>query len=119
MIAFLDTGAAAMTRLLLAALLTAFAGVAVAQTVTVAKESGETETVRTTDAEAPAREPARTCMRSTGSRIVAAENLRADKNGKPQRCANSAGRVYTSEDLDRTGHIDIADALRALDTSLR
>lgn len=108
-----------MTRLLLAALLTAFAGAAVAQTVTVTKESGETETVQTAEAEAPAREPARTCMRSTGSRIVAAQNLRAEKDGKPQRCANGFGRVYTSEDLDRTGHVDMAAALRALDPSLR
>lgn len=111
-----------MTRILLAALLTAFAGAAVAQTVTVTKESGETETVQvaqTTEAEAPAREPVRTCLRSTGSRIVAAENLRAEKEGKPQRCSNGFGRVYTSEDLDRSGHISIADALRSLDTSIR
>lgn len=108
-----------MTRILLAALLTAFAGAAVAQTVTVTKESGEIGTVQTAEAEAPAREPARTCMRSTGSRIVAAQNLRAGKEGKPQRCANGSGRVYSSEDLDRTGHVNIADALRSLDTSIR
>lgn len=108
-----------MTRILLAALLTAFAGAAVAQTVTVTKESGETETVHTAEAETPASEPARTCLRSTGSRIVAAENLRAQKNGKPQRCVNSFGRVYSKEDLDRTGHVNMADALRTLDTSLR
>ncbi len=116
---FLDTGAAAMTRLLLAALLTALTGGAAAQTITVAQQSGETETVQTAEAEAPAREPVRTCMRSTGSRVVAAQNLRAEKEGKPQRCANSSGRVYTKEDIDRTGHVNIADALRTLDTSLR
>lgn len=108
-----------MTRILLAALLTAFAGAAVAQTVTVTKESGETEAVQTAEAEAPAREPVRTCMRSTGSRVVAAQNMRAEKEGKPQRCATGFGRVYTSDDLDRTGHINIADALRSLDTSIR
>ncbi len=108
-----------MTRILLAALLTAFAGAAVAQTVTVTKESGETEAVQTAEAEAPAREPVRTCMRSTGSRVVAAQNMRAEKEGKPQRCANGSGRVYSKEDLDRTGHINIADALRSLDTSIR
>lgn len=113
-----------MTRLLLAALLTAFAGTAVAQTVTITKESGETDTVQTTEAQtaeaaAPARLSARNCMRHTGSRIVAAENMRAEKQGKPQRCANGSGRVYSSDDLERTGHINIADALRSLDTSIR
>lgn len=108
-----------MTRLLLAALLAAFAGAAIAQTVTVTKESGETETARAAEAEAPAPEPVRNCMRNTGSRIVAAENMRAEKQGKPQRCANAAGRVYSSDDLERTGHINIADALRSLDTSMR
>ncbi len=108
-----------MTRLLLAALLTAFAGTAVAQTVTITRESGETDTVQTAEAAAPAREPIRNCMRHTGSRIVAAENMRAEKQGKPQRCANGPGRVYSSEDLERTGHINIADALRSLDTSIR
>ncbi len=109
-----------MTRLLLAALLTAFAGTAVAQTVTITKESGETDTVQTAEeAAAPAPRSARNCMRHTGSRIVAAENMRAEKQGKPQRCANGSGRVYSSEDLERTGHINIADALRSLDTSIR
>ncbi len=108
-----------MNRLLLAALLTAFAGTAVAQTVTVTKESGDTETLQTAEAEVPAREPIRNCMRTTGSRIVAAENMRAEKHGKPQRCASGPGRVYSSDDLERTGHINLLDALRSLDTSIR
>jgi hypothetical protein len=61
----------------------------------------------------------RTCIRSTGSRIVAARNERAAKEGKPQRCVASSGKVYTRRDLDSTGHVDIADALRSLDTSMR
>ena len=115
-----------MTRLLLAALLTAFAGAAVAQTVTVTRETGEVETVQTTEAtettaaEAAApREPARTCLRSTGSRVTAAQNARATKDGKPQRCAPVSGRVYTSEDIARTGQVDIHEALRMLDPSIR
>ncbi len=108
-----------MTRLLLAALLTALAGTAVAQTVTITRESGETDTVQTAEAAAPAPQSARNCMRHTGSRIVVAENMRAEKQGKPQRCANGPGRVYSSDDLERTGHINIADALRSLDTSIR
>jgi hypothetical protein len=108
-----------MTRILFAALLTAFTGVAVAQTVTVTKDTGETETLQTIAADTAQPEPMRSCLRSTGSRITAAQNLRAEKDGKPQRCAPSPGRTYTKEDLDRTGYVDIADALRSLDTSIR
>lgn len=61
----------------------------------------------------------RTCVRSTGSRIVATRNERAAKEGKPQRCVATAGRVYTRSDLDSTGMVDIADALRMLDPSIR
>lgn len=61
----------------------------------------------------------RTCLRSTGSRILAARNERAEKDGKGQRCIAAAGRVYTQRDLDSTGHVDIADALRTLDPSIR
>lgn len=61
----------------------------------------------------------RTCLRSTGSLIVAARNQRAEKDGKGQRCVAAAGRVYTQRDLESTGHVDIADALRTLDTSIR
>jgi hypothetical protein len=109
-----------MTRILLAILLTAFAGAAVAQTVTVTKETGEAETLETTAAETDKpRELSRTCLRGTGSRITAAQNARAEKEGKPQRCAPAFGRVYTQEDILRTGQTDIYDALRMLDPSIR
>lgn len=107
-----------MTRFLLAALLTAFAGAAVAQTVTVTKETGEAETVQTTEA-ASQPERARNCLLSTGSRITATHNAHAGKNGKPQRCAPAFGRVYTNEDILRTGQTDIYSALRMLDPSIR
>jgi uncharacterized protein (DUF1800 family) len=60
----------------------------------------------------------RTCLRSTGSFLVATRNARAQKTGKPQRCAGT-GRVYTRSDLENTGHGNIVDALRMLDTSIR
>jgi hypothetical protein len=44
----------------------------------------------------------------TGTRIVR-------KDGK---CGVTFGRVYTREDLNRTGRIDNAQALKALDPSL-
>lgn len=109
-----------MTRILLAVLLTALAGAAAAQTVTVTKETGEAETLQTSEAETDKpRELSRTCLRGTGSRITLAQNARAEKDGKPQRCAPAFGRVYTREDLDRTGQNDIYDALRMLDPSIR
>jgi hypothetical protein len=37
---------------------------------------------------------------------------------KDGECANSAGRVYTKDDLDRTGAITTEEALRLLDPSL-
>lgn len=120
-----------MTRTLAALLLVAVSGVAAAQTVTVTNEAGQTETARTEPATpdqvaaadqataASAEAAAKTCLRSTGSRIVEARNLRAQREGKPQQCTNAAGRVYTREDLDRSGYVDLGDALRALDTSIR
>lgn len=62
------------------------------------------------------------CLRSTGSRIAP---RRADRNtgrgssDKRPACVAANGRVYTREDLDRTGAIDVADALRRLDPSIR
>ena len=122
-----------MTRPLLALLFVLSCGTAVAQTVTVTNEAGQTETVRTdvatpaepaadTATDKPADKPdaaASTCLQSTGSRIVANRNLRAQRAGKPLECATAPGRVYTREELDRTGRIDIYDALRALDTGVR
>lgn len=120
-----------MTRTLATLLLVAVSGVAAAQTVTVTNEAGQTETARTEPATpdqaatadqataASAEAAAKTCLRSTGSRIVEARNLRAQREGKPQQCTNAAGRVYTREDLDRSGYVDLGDALRALDTSIR
>lgn len=52
------------------------------------------------------------CLRHTGSRIAP----RADKQGR--KCLPVAGRSYTRDDIDRTGEIDLADALRKLDTSI-
>lgn len=121
-----------MTRTLATLLLVAVSGVAAAQTVTVTNEAGQTETARTEPTTTPdqaatsdqatvasAEVASKTCLRSTGSRIVEARNLRAQREGKPQQCTNAAGRVYTREDLDRSGYVDLGDALRALDTSIR
>ena len=118
-----------MTRPLPALLFVLACGTAAAQTVTVTNEAGQAETVRTEVAtpadqttdkpDAATQAAASTCLQSTGSRIVANRNLRAQRAGKPLQCANAPGRVYTREELDSTGRIDIYDALRALDTRVR
>jgi hypothetical protein len=46
---------------------------------------------------------------TTGTRITLAEG----------ECANVAGRVYTQDDLQRTGATTPAEALRRLDPSFR
>lgn len=57
----------------------------------------------------------RFCIQETGSRIVASRNKskKADKD-----CVAASGRVYTREDIERTGSVDIKDALRRLDPSI-
>lgn len=55
----------------------------------------------------------RYCLRATGSRIVERANARGVR-----RCTVASGRVYSRDDLDRTGEVDIAEALRRLDTSI-
>lgn len=61
----------------------------------------------------------RNCLHYTGTRIASRSGPRSAA-GKTQRpCSNGTiGRSYTREDIDRTGEIDIADALRKLDPSI-
>lgn len=54
------------------------------------------------------------CLRYTGSRIRTAER----KNGRPP-CVQGPGRSFSRTDLNRTGQVDIADALRHLDPSIK
>jgi hypothetical protein len=54
------------------------------------------------------------CLRHTGTRISQRSDTR-----KQRTCSNGAiGRAYTREDMQRTGEVDIADALRKLDPSI-
>lgn len=50
------------------------------------------------------------CVRETGSRIT-------KRDGKP-RCTGQPGRAYTREDIERTGHLNLSDALRTLDPAV-
>jgi hypothetical protein len=49
----------------------------------------------------------RNCLRSTGTRIVL----------RQKQCLTSPGRVYTQDDIQRTGAITPGGALRLLDPS--
>lgn len=63
----------------------------------------------------------RHCLQHTGSRIHARRVQRQHRNGhKADRkdCAMLAGRVYSREDIERTGAFDLHDALRRLDPSI-
>ena len=69
----------------------------------------------------------RDCLRYTGSLITSSHNERraradaAEKTGELDRddCIAANGRVYSRDDLQRTGELDIADALRKLDPAIR
>lgn len=54
----------------------------------------------------------RHCLRQTGTRIVSWRD-------HERRCAGFAGRSYSREELQGTGRVDMGDALRALDPSIR
>lgn len=71
------------------------------------------------------------CLRETGSRIVTARNQRIQRDARRNgvaatpgqdaqaKCVSAHGRVYSRDDLDRTGAIDLGDALRQLDPAIR
>ncbi|MEG3192567.1 MULTISPECIES: hypothetical protein [Novilysobacter] len=115
-----------MKRLLIASLLGSFAFAAAAQSTTAADVDAqarvETETA-TADATVELDTRAelqqdvdRDCIRYTGSRITS--RITARRTDETD-CVIAHGRVYTREDLDRTGEINIVDALRRLDPSIR
>lgn len=91
----------------------------VASTAAASDSAQTTDEVAAETAATPP-QPARTCLTLTGSRVTAQRNLRAVREGRPEReCANSAGRVYSEDDIERTGQRSVADALRSLDTGIR
>lgn len=53
----------------------------------------------------------RNCLKHTGSRVI-----RADSKGR--KCAMATGRAYNRDDIDRTGAIDLRDAIRRLDPAV-
>lgn len=60
----------------------------------------------------------RYCVMHTGSRLMV-EDDRADKTRTfRDGCIDAGGRVYTREQIESTGEIDLAAALRKLDPSI-
>lgn len=122
-----------MKRLLLTSLIAPLAFAAAAQDgapeARVAAATAQAEAAVDTRASTEtttARDARRDCMRYTGSRIVAernrnAEDIEVDDVGEMDRddCVAANGRVYSRDDLQRTGATDIADALRRLDPAIR
>lgn len=105
------------------ALLTLASASATAQSVGVGMQAGPApveaaETIN--DGDRLATHPY--CLQTTGTRIPAKlRQVDVDKDGKPDRvdCVAANGRVYTRRDLDTTGAVDLADALRRLDPAIR
>lgn len=105
-----------MTRLLFASAVLALSGSAFAQDTTMAAQAHPANTVQA-EAQADA-EVDRFCISDTGTRIKKrAERVESDTAGKA--CVAAGGRVYTRGDIQGTGRVDLADALRALDPSIR
>jgi hypothetical protein len=55
--------------------------------------------------------PAGNCLKHTGSRLIRADN-------KGRKCAIATGRAYNRDDIDRTGAVDLRDAIRRLDPAV-
>jgi hypothetical protein len=109
-----------MKRLMLATALSAFAFVAAAQTPnpqapveTAAQPVAQADARADASADAQA-QPAKKklsdarCLRQTGSRI---------QSKSKQDCA-AYGRSYSRDDLNGTGEVDVASALRKLDPAV-
>ncbi len=101
-----------MTRFLLTAALLAFVGAASAQSTVDATAETKVQAEAKADAKVD-----RYCIRETGTRIPVARKADSDQDRKA--CTAGRGRVYTRQDIDATGRVDLADALRALDPSIR
>lgn len=111
-----------MKRLLLASLFAGFAFAASAQSVGTTTQPTVQDDLHSDVATRDVRD--HTCLRETGSLITTAQNQRALRRARAQhdatvdvRCA-SFGRAYTHDEIQRSGAIDLADALRQLDPAI-
>lgn len=99
-----------MNRFLPSILLSAFATCAMASGTNVAVDA-QVGAVSTSDHALMEKDHIsdRFCVRDTGTRI---------KHRGHRQCLAVNGRSYSRDDIDRTGAIDLADALQRLDPSI-
>jgi len=93
------------------------AGSAFAQsgpTVTTSDANGRVESVTPVTPEQ--KDADAFCLRETGSHLRSYRNK--PHGDRAVECANAPGRVYSREDIDKTGAITTKDALRRLDPSI-
>jgi hypothetical protein len=100
-----------MNRLVVSLVLSAFALGANAQSQTpdAARQSSDNATDVTVVSGAEARLADRNCLHETGSHLV---------NKGKKACINAIGVSYSRADIERTGSMDLADALRHLDPGI-
>ena len=106
-----------MNKLLIAFLLAFATASAFAQsgpTVTTSDDKGRVEAITPVTPEQKSADAF--CLRETGSHLSSYKNK--PHGDRAVECATQPGRVYTREDLDRTGAISTKDALRRLDPSV-
>ncbi len=77
-----------------------------------AQAESEREDARTGEAEVD-----RNCLRYTGSRL-STRQLDEQLEREDKDCVIANGRVYTREDILRTGQTELSDALRMLDPAI-
>ncbi|MBS0212051.1 MAG: hypothetical protein JSR26_02570 [Proteobacteria bacterium] len=102
-----------MNKILIPALFVLCVGSAFAQTGSVTVSVGKTAA---TVSAADQKEADAFCLRETGTHVRSVTPK--PHNDRAVECAGSPGRTYTREDIDRTGAINTADALRRLDPSI-
>src|SRR5690606_29080 len=100
-----------------ACIVAVLAGLAFAAAPVVVHAQDEPEEAARSRAKDSRKPDDRFCIEQTGSRITAARNVRA--RSEERDCVASGGRVYTREDIEHSGSVDLQDALRRLDPSLR
>jgi len=86
--------------------------------VSVSDEHGKVQSTKTVSNDVAASSADRFCLRDTGSHIKSHAYSKATDGKKYTDCVNANGRVYTREDIERTGAFDTADALRRLDPAI-
>ncbi|MBS0194691.1 MAG: hypothetical protein JSR34_10625 [Proteobacteria bacterium] len=101
-----------MNKILLPALLAVCASSAFAQSAGVSVGTDKSAMVSAADQ----KEADAFCLRETGTHVRSISPKA--HHDRAVECVGSPGRTYTREDIERTGAVNTADALRKLDPSI-